>query len=143
MRRRIIPFSLSVLLVASGAHAATSPWFGVWKLRLERPDQTAETLIYSDAGSGAMRMVSVEDKSLIVTHFDGQPAIDKGDGASRGWALAIKADGERSYRWPLLKEGAARAQGINTLAPDLKTFREVSSPLSHPERTVTMTYERQ
>lgn len=134
--------SLAGALSAGYAQAATSQWFGIWKLRIERADQTPETLLYSDAGNGAMRMVSVEDKSEIVTHWDGQPSADTGAG-SQDWTLAIKATSEASYRWTFAKRGKPVAQGLNTLADDAKTFREISWPVGDPTKTTTVTYERQ
>jgi hypothetical protein len=87
-------FSLAIactagLAVAAPAQLTASPWFGTWKLRLSDPGEKPETLIYSDAGGGAMRMVSVESKSMIVTKFDGKPAADMGEGAAKGNARRL------------------------------------------------------
>ncbi len=131
------------MALTAGAQAPTSPWFGVWKLKLETSGQTPETLIYSDAGAGAMRMVSVEDKSEVITHFDGEPGTAVGMGSGQDWSLAIKATSATSYTWTFAKHGKPRAQGVNTLAPDLKTFKEVSWEAGKPETKMTITYERQ
>ena len=141
--RRHLTICICALTVAGTAQAAPNRWFGTWKLKREHPDQTPETLVYSDAGDGAMRMVSVEDKSVMVSRFDGAPAPDIGTGASQGWSLAIKATSAASYSWTLLKAGEARAQGLNTLAPDGRTFTEVSWPIGKRKQTITVTYERQ
>lgn len=131
------------VLHAGVARAATNPWFGTWKLKLDAPDQKPETLVYSDAGNGAMRMVSVEDKSVIVTRFDGEPAADRGAGAGRGNALAIKAVSPTSYTWTFFLAGKPRAQGKNTLSPNGRTFTESSWSVTAPANKVTLIYERQ
>lgn len=141
-----LPFAaacLAVLPLTATAQSAASPWFGTWKLRLSNPSEKPETLVYSDAGGGAMRMVSVESKSVIVTRFDGKPARDTGEGALVGNALAIKAISPTSYSWTFLKAGKPFVSGRNTLAANRKTFNEVSWLVDKPGDTITLVYERQ
>jgi hypothetical protein len=57
---KLVAVCLAALPVAAIAQTAASSWFGTWKLRLSDPSEKPETLVYSDAGGGAMRMVSVE-----------------------------------------------------------------------------------
>ncbi len=132
-----------LMLFASGARAATNPWLGIWKLKVENSTQKPETLVYSDAGDGAMRMLSVEDESEGVTHFDGEPALDVGKSHHPERALAIKATSATSYAWIFTINGKPVAQGLNTLAKDLKTFKEVSWAVGDPKKTMTVIYERQ
>ena len=61
-------------------------------------DEKPETLIYSDAGDGAMRMVSVEENSTLITHFDGRPAVIDAK-AAEPRTLAIKAVSPTRYSW--------------------------------------------
>lgn len=125
------------------AQTMPSPWFGTWKLRLKTSAEKPETLIYSDAGDGAMRMHSVEENSVIVTRWDGKPASDlgpKGDGKP---TLAIKATSPTRYTWTFYRAGKPYVRGINTLAADRKTFTEVSWLVTKPDKTVSLIYDRQ
>jgi hypothetical protein len=133
----------TLLLIAGVAHAATNPWFGTWKLRAADAGDKPETLIYSDAGGGAMRMESVEENSVLVTRFDGKPAADVGKAADQKRALAITAISFTSYRWVFSIDGAPRVEGLNTLAPDGRSFTEVSWRPARPADTITLVYERQ
>jgi hypothetical protein len=119
---------------------AVNLWLGTWALK-DAGDKP-ETLIYSDAGGGAMRMVSVEAKSIIVTRFDGKPAPDKGAGASEGSALAVKAESPTRYRWIYFRKGKPFVTGINTLRPGGRAFDEVSWLVAKPVEKVTLVYER-
>lgn len=132
-----------VALFAAPALAASNPWLGTWRLKLSAPGQKPETLIYSDAGSGAMRMVSVEDRSEMVTHFDGMPAPDTGAGAVHQYALAITATSSTSYSWTLFKEGKPWVRGRNVLAVDHGSFKEVSWLIAKPKQKLKAIYERQ
>jgi hypothetical protein len=134
---------LVVLPFAATAQVAASPWFGTWKLRSSDPTEKPETLFYSDAGGGAMRMVSVESKSVIVTRFDGKPAADTGRGAAKGNALAVKAISPMSYSWTFLKAGKPFVSGRNSLAADRKSFTEVSWLVTKPAEKITLIYDRQ
>lgn len=78
MKLAVTIVCLAAVPLAASARVADSPWFGTWKLRLSDPGEKPETLVYSDAGGDAMRMISVEAKSVIVTQFDGKPAPDIG-----------------------------------------------------------------
>lgn len=133
---------LIILLLGEAAQADGNPWFGTWKLKLNDPTDKPETLIYSDGGGGAMRMVSVEQHSVIVTRFDGTQAADIGAGARKGNGLAIKATSRTSYDWTFFMDGKPYVQGQNTLAADLKTFNEVSWLVSKPGDLITLVYER-
>lgn len=130
-------------LLAVAAQGAPNPWFGTWKLRAADAGDKPETLIYSDAGDGAMRMESVEENSILVTRFDGQPAADLGKAAAQNRALAITATSPTSYRWTFSVAGTPRVQGVNTLATDMRSFTEVSWVSGKPDKTVTLVYERQ
>lgn len=134
---------IAALFVASVAQAQTNPWFGTWKLRLQSADEKPETLVYSDAGGGAMRMRSVEENSIIVTRFDGQPSIDTGRQSAEEVSLAVKAVSPTSYTWVFAIDGKPLVKGVNTIAADGKTFKEVSHSVADPERTFTLIYERQ
>jgi hypothetical protein len=134
---------LAVLPLAATAQTAASPWFGTWKLRLKDASETPETLVYSDAGDGAMRMVSVEAGSVIVTRFDGEPAADMGGTAPEGNALAVKALSPSSYSWTFIKAGKPFVSGRNSLAADGRTFTEVSWLVTKPAETITLIYDRQ
>lgn len=138
----IVGFSAG-LSISSPSSAAANPWFGTWKLELKDPGEKPETLIYSDAGGGAMRMVSVEQQSVIVTRFDGRPAADKGSRAAKGNALAVKAISPTSYTWTFFLAGKPYVRGRNILANDLKTFKEVSWLVKKPADVVTLVYRRQ
>ncbi|WP_315762206.1 hypothetical protein [Sphingomonas sp. Y38-1Y] len=140
---RLIAASLIALLLTAATQPAKSGWFGVWKLRLDRPDMKPETLIYTDAGGGAMRMESVEDKSVLVTRFDGKPATDGGTGARPGGALAITATSPTSYDWTYFVAGKPWVRGRNRLAADLRSFSETSWRVAKPEDRITIIYERQ
>ena len=104
--------------------------------------QKPETLIYSDAGGGAMRMVSVEDQSEIVTHFDGQPALDTGRGDTHQHALAITRTSPTSYTWTLFKDGKPWVTGKNVLASNKRSFEEVSWLIVKPEQKLKFVYEK-
>lgn len=133
---------LAILLLAGAAQARDNPWFGTWKLRLKDASEKPETLIYSDAGGGAMRMVSVEQQSMIVTRFNGKPAPNEGVKAKNGNSLAVKATSPTSYVWTFFMAGKPFVRGKNTLAPDRKTFSEVSWLISKPSDVVTLVYEK-
>jgi hypothetical protein len=133
----------TLLLIAGVAHAAINPWFGTWKLRAADAGDKPETLIYSDAGGGAMRMESVEENSILVTRFDAKPAADVGKASDQKRALAITALSPTSYRWVFSIDGTPRVEGVNTLAPDMQSFTEVSWLPAKPADTVTLVYERQ
>ena len=115
--------SLIILLFATPALAASNLWLGTWRLKLGDASQKRETLIYSDAGGGAMRMVSVEDKSEIVTRFDSKPAPDTGAGATHQHALAITSTSPLSYSWVLFRDGKLWVRGRNVLAADHRSFQ--------------------
>ena len=131
----------AVLLTAAGTRAQVNPWLGTWALRLNSADEKPETLIYSDAGDGAMRMVSVEENSTLVTRFDGRPAVIDAE-AAEPRTLAIKAVSPTRYSGTFSAAGTPRVRGNNTLAADRKTFIEVSWLIAKPEKTVTLIYER-
>ncbi|NJR77980.1 hypothetical protein [Sphingomonas corticis] len=133
---------LALLLIAATAAAQASPWFGTWSLRPKDAGGKPETLVYSDAGGGAMRMESVEQRSVIVTRFDGIPAADVGAGAAKGNALAVKAISPTVYDWTFFTGGKPFVQGRNTLAPDRNSFSEVSWLVGKPGDIVTLVYER-
>jgi hypothetical protein len=134
---------LAALPLAAIAQTTVSPWFGTWKLRLSGPGDKPETLIYSDAGGQAMRMVSVEAKSVIVTRFDGKPAADLGAGRGKGNALAVKSISPTSYSWTFIKAGEPFVSGRNSLSADRKSFTEVSWLVAKPDETITLIYDRQ
>lgn len=142
MKARSIRLSAHAMLLIAAAPATTNPWFGTWRLRLEHPGDKPETLVYSDAGHSAMRMVSVEDRSELVTHFDGKPARDVGSGGGGG-ALAISATSTVSYTWTFLRAGKPIVRGRNVLAPDRRSFTEVSWLISKPDEKKMFVYERQ
>ena len=120
-------------------------WLGQWKLRLADPSETPETLVYSDAGGGAMRMVSVEAASEIVTRFDGRAAPDIGASARSGppRTLAITAVSPTRYRWVFSISGKPFVAGVNTLAADRRSFTEISWRVDAPRKKVTLLYVRQ
>ncbi len=128
------------MLGAASQDGGTSPWFGTWALRAQDAGDRPETLIYSDAGAGGVRMESVEARSVIVTHFDGEPAVDSGPNSS-GSVLAIIATSPTSYAWTFWKAGKPFVQGLNTLADDRQSFTEVSWLADKPESRVTLIYE--
>ncbi|VWX47255.1 hypothetical protein [Novosphingobium sp. 9U] len=134
---------LAILLLAGSAQAQSNLWFGTWKLRPNDASEKPETLIYSDAGDGAMKMVSVEQQSIIITHLDGKRAADVGPGNRQGASLAVKATSPTSYDWTFFKDGKPFVQGRNTLAADLKSFNEVSWLVTRPSDVVALVYERQ
>lgn len=115
---------------------------GTWKTFKDSSSEP-ETLVYSDAGHGAMRMQSLERKGALITHFDGAPAeeIDPQPGPKQ--ALAIKASSAISYTWVLSMDGKPIAEGKNTIAPDGKSFTEVNWLAGKPTETYTMIYEKQ
>ena len=88
-------------------------------------------------------MVSVEDRSEIVTRLDGKAAADVGGRAPKGNALAVKATSPTSYVWTFIKAGKPFVSGRNSLAADRKTFTEVSWLVTKPENTITLIYDRQ
>jgi hypothetical protein len=128
------------ILLSAAVHAESSGWYGTWSLR--DAGDTPETLIYTDAGAGAMRMVAVENRSVIITRFDGQPSPDVGAGASGKTALAVKAISPTSYSWTFFKEGKPFVAGLNTLAADGKSFKEISWLTTKPSDTITLVYDR-
>lgn len=131
---------LAAVPFAAAAQSKVNPWFGTWVLK-DAGDKP-ETLIYSDAGGGAMRMVSVEAGSVIVTQFDGKRAADIGPAASEGGGLAVKAVSPISYRWTFFKDGRPFVSGVNTLRRNGRVFDEVSWLISKPADRVTLVYER-
>jgi hypothetical protein len=142
LKRSFLAAVLLVSLTGAGQAADAGPWFGTWALRDEDAGGQPETLVYSDAGDGAMRMESVEARSVIITHFDGQPVPDSGP-TNSGNALAVTATSPRSYTWIFWTGGAPFVQGVNTLAEDGQSFTEISWRIDRPERRVTLIYERQ
>ncbi|WGM30599.1 hypothetical protein [Brevundimonas sp. NIBR11] len=141
LKQSIAAVIFAVLLGAASQDGGTSPWFGTWALRAQDAGDRPETLIYSDAGAGAMRMESVEAQSVIVTHFDGEPMVDIGPNSSSS-ALAVTATSPTSYAWTFWKDGQPFVQGLNTLAADRQSFTEVSWLADEPENRVTLIYER-
>jgi hypothetical protein len=139
---RRIGVCLAVVPLTAAAPTPASPWFGTWKLRVSDPTESPETLVYSDAGGGAMRMVSVEQNSVIVTRMDGVAAADVGkDGGGR--TLAVRAITPTVYRWTFAIAGKPIAEGVNTLSVDGRMFEEVSWSPSKPGERITLIYERQ
>ena len=134
---------LAALLGAAGPQSSASAWFGAWRLRALDDGGKPETLIYSDAGNGAMRMVSVEAQSVIVTRFDGAPAADVGPVAKAGNALAVRATSPTSYAWIFWSGGKPFVEGFNVLAEDRRSFKETSWLVENPDDKVTLVYERQ
>ena len=98
---------------------------GTWKTSSDSSSEP-ETVIYSDAGNGAMRMQSVERKSASITHFDGQPSEEVGSQIGPKQALAITATSPTSYTGVLSLDGKPIAEGKNAIAPDGKSFTEVN-----------------
>lgn len=143
--RRVVKTVLlsAAILLSAPSWAQDRPWFGTWKLRLANADEKPETLVYSDAGGGAMRMVSVEADSVIVTRFDGKPSPDLGSGAGKRHALAVKAITPRSYSWTFLVAGKPIVRGRNTLSTDGRTFTEVARTVATPGKVFTLVYDRQ
>ena len=129
------------LIVGASAPVQANPWLGTWHLRI-KPGEAPETLQYTDAGDGAMRMVSVETNSVIVTRFDGRPAADQGqtDGPAR--TLAIQWRSRTSYLWTFALDGVPFVQGLNTLVDDWQSFTEVAWRVTTPGKTTTLLYER-
>lgn len=141
--RIVATAGLAVALVAAASRMASEAWFGTWKLRLRTPGERPETLIYSDAGAGAMRMVSVGDQREIVTRLDGRRTADRGANADRAYMLAITAVSPTRYRWMLAIAGTPYVPDINTLAGDRRSFTEVSWLVAKPAKRVTLVYDRQ
>lgn len=138
----LLALCLTALPATVLAQAAANPWFGTWELRLNQADEPPETLVYRDAGDGAMRMESVEQGSVIVTRFDGTPSPDIGSNGRREPALAIKATSPTSYTWTFYRAGKPFVEGVNTLSGDGKSFSEVSWLITKPGSTITHIYER-
>lgn len=132
---------IAPLLLLPAAAPSPNPWLGTWSLRAPA-GEPPETLVYTDAGEGAMRMVSVEAKSVILTRFDGRPAPDTGAGATTGPArtLAVTAQTPRRYRWTFAIAGKPFVAGVNTLSADGRTFTEVSWRVDTPAKRVTLIY---
>lgn len=142
LKRLTAALVLAVSLTAATRHDGGNPWFGTWALRAQDAGDQPETLIYSDAGDGAMRMESVEAKSLIVTRFDGTPVTDAGPANTSGNALAVTATSPTRYTWVFWTGGKPFVEGINTLAEDGRSFTEISWRVGKPDATVTLVYER-
>jgi len=87
-------------------------------------------------------MVSVEDKSGIVTDFNSKPALDTGAGATHQRALAITSTSPTSYTWTLFRNGTPWVRGRNVLAANYKSFKEVSWLIAKPGQKLTFVYER-
>jgi len=134
-------FILSVSLTAATQQHPGDAWFGQWSLRAEDAGGEPETLIYSDAGNGAMRMESVEMGSVIVTRFDGTPVTDSGSPDS-GAALAVTTRSPTAYTWVFWMNGQPFVEGENTLSEDRQSFTEVSWRVDQPDEKVTLIYER-
>lgn len=143
MFRSIFAICLITAPATVFAEAQPNPWFGTWKLRLKDSSEKPETLIFSDAGNGAMRMVSLEQGSVIVTRFDGEPSPDLGKEGPREPVLAVKATSQTSYTWTFFREGKPYIKGVNSVAADRRTFKEVSWLISKPDKIVTLIYDRQ
>lgn len=141
-KRPTAALSLAVMLLAACQRPEPNPWFGLWSLRAEDAKGDPETLVYRDAGNAAMRMESVEARSIIVTRFDGAPSPDTGPKGA-GNTLAVKATSPTSYRWTFSVAGKPFVQGENTLAADRQSFTEVSWLVEKPGDKVTLVYERQ
>lgn len=142
---RHLSFVLIALTAAApvaAEQADRSAWFGTWSLRLADPADKPETLIYSDAGGGAMRMVSVEDGRELITHFDGKPSVDVRAGPGPAPTLAIRATSPTSYTWTFARPAKPDVQGRNALAADRRSFTEVSWLVTEPAKTVTLVYDR-
>ena len=132
---------LAVSLTAATQRNPGDAWFGQWSLRAEDAGDEPESLIYSDAGNGAMRMESVEIGSVIVTRFDGAPVVDSGSSNS-GNALAVTTTSPTTYSWVFWMNGQPFVQGENTLSEDRQSFTEVSWRVGRPENRATLIYER-
>lgn len=133
---------LLALSTAAVARPVPDAWFGTWTLRPTSPGEAPETLVYGVAGGGAMRMVTVEQGSEIVTRMDGRTAIDTRSKGNRRPALAVKALSPTRYRWTCFRDGKPFVKGVNTLAADRRSFTETSWPVADPTRTVTLVYDR-
>nr|WP_314434890.1 hypothetical protein [uncultured Brevundimonas sp.] len=140
--KRIVAAVVFAILLTAARQGDVNPWFGSWSLRAEDAGGEPETLIYSDAGNGAMRMESVEAGSVVLTRFDGVPAADTGSAQTSGGALAVKAISPTRYSWVFFKDGQPFVEGVNTLSEDSRSFTEVSWRVGQPDKTVTLTYER-
>jgi hypothetical protein len=141
LKRLVATIVFAASLVGACQNPNTNPWFGTWSLRAEDADGKPETLVYSDAGDGAMRMESVENKSVIVTRFDGAPASDSRAEGGRG-ALAVTSISPTSYSWTFWSDGKPFVEGLNTLATDRGSFTEVSWRVGKPDDKITLVYER-
>lgn len=117
-------------------------WFGTWSLRSEDAGDEPETLIYSDAGDGAMRMESVEAKSVVVTQFDGVPVRSIGSTDPSNPALAVTAISPTAYSRVFWTNGEPFVERVNTLAEDGRSFTEVSWRVGKPDKRVVLIYER-
>ncbi len=141
LKRSFLAALLALSLTGARQTTDASPWFGTWALRAEDAGDQPETLVYSSAGGGAMRMESVEARSVIVTHFDGEPVLDSGP-TNSGNALAVTATSPRSYSWIFWTGEKPFVAGTNTLADDGQSFTEISWRIDRPERQVTLIYEK-
>ncbi|MFS0737427.1 hypothetical protein ABC347_10285 [Sphingomonas sp. 1P06PA] len=108
--------TLALAMPALAQHAPDA-WFGTWKLKLKSPTEPPETLVYSDAGGGAMRMASVEQGSVLVTRLDGVPSTDLGGKGDGGPVLAVKATSPVSYIWTYAD--AHRSRTLQGAVPNL------------------------
>ena len=141
--RRLAAIGLAAAFLGGAAPPAPSAWFGTWKLRLSNPTEKPETLVYSDAGGGAMRMVSVEANSVIVTRWDGRPSPNIGTSDGNKRTLAIHPTSPTSYMWTFAMDGKPVVQGRNTLAEDRRRFTEIAWQVERPDKVFTLIYERQ
>lgn len=139
LRRLTTALFLALSLTAAGQTHPGAAWFGQWSLR-DAGDEP-ETLIYGDAGDGAMRMESVEMGSVIVTRFDGAPVKDSGP-SGKDVALAVTAVSPTVYTWVFWMNGQPFVEGENTLAEDRRSFTEVSWRVGAPDRKITLVYDR-
>lgn len=142
MSGRTILAVLASGLITLPVQAADNPWLGKWQLRLADPKEPPETLIYSDAGDGAMRMEAIEMGSVIVTRFDGRPASDLGAPIGQPRSLAVQWQSPNSYLWTFRMGDVPVMQGLNTVSENRTSFTEIAWKVSDPGRTFVLIYDR-
>ncbi len=132
------------LACAPAAVAAASPWNGWWVLDTGRREPAGAArdyrfMISSDGG------ITWEIPSLHEVNnglLNGKPFAINRPGGTPGMTLRVQAQGPRSLRYKVAKDGQVRGEGLMTLAEDGQSWTDVPLDIrdGKPATALTMVY---
>lgn len=100
-------------------------------------------MIYSDAGTGKLKVDYPSSKASIVFSLDGKPTVETGPRADPDETLSMKQVSPTELHKATQVKGKPLDETVLTVSPDGKTLKEVVWLVTKPNEKTTLIFEKQ